>query len=96
MNKAELIEAVAKEAELTKTAAADAIDAVIDTIMVEVAAGNGVVIAGFGSFQAVETKARTGRNPKTGEKIKIAAGRKVKFRAGLLFKQAVRTKKGKK
>lgn len=62
---------------------------VFDTIKTEVAAGNKVDIAGFGSFQAVDREARTARNPKTGETIQVAAKKAVKFKVSKTFKDAL-------
>jgi DNA-binding protein HU-beta len=89
MNKSELIEAIAAKTELSKTASGKAIDAVFETITHTVAAGDDVSIVGFGSFKSVARAARDGKNPKTGEKIKIAATTVPKFSAGATFKAAV-------
>ncbi|MDR2506402.1 MAG: HU family DNA-binding protein [Candidatus Accumulibacter sp.] len=96
MNKAELIEAIADKTDLSKTASGKALDAVIETIVHAVAKGDGVSLVGFGSFKAAARAAREGKNPKTGEKIKIAATTVPKFSAGANFKAAVATAKGKK
>ncbi|SAL00844.1 histone family protein DNA-binding protein [Caballeronia pedi] len=89
MNKQELIDAVASESGTSKTVAEDAINAVLNTISKEVAAGNAVQLVGFGTFGSGERAARTGRNPQTGETIEIAAAKTVKFTAGKAFKDAV-------
>jgi DNA-binding protein HU-beta len=89
MNKQELIDAVASEAGTSKSAAEEAINAVLNTISKEVAAGNAVQLIGFGTFGRGERAARTGRNPTTGEAIEIAAAKTVKFTAGKAFKDAV-------
>ena len=89
MNKQELIEAVAAQAGMTKLAAQETIDAVLDTILQQVAAGHAVQLIGFGSFGSGDRAARTGRNPQTGEAIKIAAAKTVKFTAGKAFKDAL-------
>ena len=73
MNKSELIDAIAARTELSKVASGKALDAVIETIVEAVAKGDGVSLVGFGSFKAAARAAREGKNPKTGEKIKIAA-----------------------
>ena len=97
MNKTELIDAIAAQAGLTKTDAAKALDAFVDTVVETVAAGDSVSLVGFGSFKSAERAAREGKNPKTGEKIKIAATTVPKFSAGASFKTAVAApKKGKK
>ena len=81
MNKAELIEAVQKVlgGDTSRRAAADAVDAVLDAIAKGVAKKGSVQIVGFGSFKVASRKARTGRNPKTGEPIKIKASKTVRF-----------------
>jgi DNA-binding protein HU-beta len=89
MNKQELIDAVASESGTSKSAAEMAINAVLNTISKEVAAGNAVQLVGFGTFGSGERAARTGRNPATGEAIEIAAAKTVKFTAGKAFKDAV-------
>jgi nucleoid DNA-binding protein len=93
MNKAELIEAIVKETELSKAAAARALNAVLDTIVKTVAKKQDVQLIGFGTFKAAKRAARTGKNPRTGEKLKIAAATVPKFSAGAAFKAAVNKKK---
>lgn len=93
MNKSELIDVVAGEAEITKAAAAKAIDSVFATIVDAVSKGDSVTLVGFGSFKGVARAAREGKNPKTGEKLKIAATTSPKFTAGATFKKAVAEKK---
>ena len=73
MNKSELIDAIAARTELSKVASGKALDAVIESIIQAVAKGDGVSLVGFGSFKSAARAAREGKNPKTGEKIKIAA-----------------------
>lgn len=80
MNKGQLIEAVAKKAGLSKKDATNAVNAMIDTIKKNVK--KGVTLVGFGTFKTVKRKARTGRNPQTGEAIKIKAKNVVKFKPG--------------
>ena len=80
MNKGQLVEAVAKKADLTKKDATNAVNATIEAIKKNVK--KGVTLVGFGSFRVVKRKARTGRNPQTGEKIRIKAKNVVKFRPG--------------
>ena len=89
MNKSELIDAIAASTELSKVASGKALDAVIETIVQAVAKGDGVSLVGFGSFKAAARAAREGKNPKTGEKIKIAATTVPKFSAGATFKATV-------
>ena len=93
MNKAELIEAIAKETELSKAGATRALNAVIDTNVKTVAKKQDVQLIGFGTFKAAKRAARTGKNPRTGEKLKIAAATVPKFTAGAAFKAAVNKKK---
>ena len=93
MNKSELIEAVAKDADLTKADAERALNATIDSIVKAVAKGDTVTLVGFGTFKSVKRAARTGRNPATGAALKIAASTSPKFSAGATFKTAVSGKK---
>ncbi len=96
MNKSELIDAIAAKTELSKAASGKALDAMIETIVHAVAKGDGISLVGFGSFKAAPRAAREGKNPKTGEKIKIAATTVPKFSAGATFKATVAAAKGKK
>lgn len=80
MNKGELVDAVAKKAGLTKKDAANTVNATLDAIKKNVR--KGVTLVGFGTFKIVKRKARIGRNPQTGEKIRIAAKNVVKFKPG--------------
>jgi len=89
MNKTELTETVAELADLTKADAARAVDAVIEAITNALKEGEQVTIVGFGTFQVRERGARTGRNPKTGEAIEIAASKMPAFKAGKALKDAV-------
>ncbi len=93
MNKQELIAIVAEENELSKAQAGRIIDSVFEAIVESVAKGDGFQLIGFGSFKAVKRAAREGRNPTTGETIKIAATTLPKFAAGAAFKAAVAKKK---
>lgn len=93
MNKAELIEAVAKEAGLSKADAERAVNATTGTITKTLKKGDGVQIIGFGSFSVAKRGARTGRNPKTGETLKIKATKVPKFTAGKGLKDVVSGKK---
>lgn len=89
MNKAELIDAVASNANLTKSDAGDAVDAVFDSISKALSDGTSVSLVGFGTFSVSDRAARSGRNPRTGETIHIAATRVPKFKAGKGLKDAV-------
>lgn len=93
MNKSELIEAVAERAELSKAAVNKAIDALTEVITTVIAKGNPVALIGFGTFKSVTRAARTGKNPKTGAVLKIAAKAVPKFSAGAGLKAAVAGKK---
>jgi DNA-binding protein HU-beta len=95
MNKSEMIDAIAARTELSKAASGKALDAVIETIVEAVAKGDGVSLVGFGAFKAADRAAREGKNPKTGEKIKIAATTVPKFSAGATFKATVAAAKSK-
>ena len=90
MNKAQLIDAIAKEAKITKTDAGKALDATIGTISKSLKKGEGVILVGFGSFSIAKRAARTGRNPQTGKEIKIAAKKVAKFKAGAALAKAVK------
>lgn len=92
MTKAELIDKMATDAEITKSAAGTALDSFIDAVVKTVKKGNKVTIVGFGTFSRTSRKARAGRNPKTGETIKIKASKAPKFTAGKGFKDSVNTK----
>lgn len=82
MNKAELIEAIASKADLTKADAKKALDAFIDTTSGALKKGDRVALVGFGSFSVAKRAARTGRNPKTGVEMQIPAKKVVKFKPG--------------
>ncbi|MEK7193966.1 MAG: HU family DNA-binding protein [Patescibacteria group bacterium] len=91
MNKVGLIEAVMKAANIeVKKQATEAVEAVFDTITKTLSKGEEVAITGFGAFRVAKRAARMGVNPKTGEKIQIAASIKPKFRAGKALKEAVK------
>ncbi len=89
MNKAELIEKVADAADLSKAAASKALDSVIDTITEALMQDDQVSLVGFGTFAVKERAARSGRNPRTGETINIAAAKVPGFKAGKALKDAV-------
>ena len=90
MNKAELIDAIAEGAELSKNDAARALDATIAAITSALKKGDSVTVVGFGSFTVRTRAARTGRNPQTGAAIKIKAAKVPKFRPGKALKDAVK------
>ena len=89
LNKSQIIEEVAKKTGLSKVAAGQAVDAVLETVTVNIKKGHTVQFTGFGSFVVTKQKARAGVNPQTGEKIKIAARKAPKFKAGANLKKAV-------
>jgi DNA-binding protein HU-beta len=93
MTKAELIDSVAKSANLTKAAAEKAVSGFIGAVADALKKGDRVTLVGFGSFEVSTRKARTGRNPQTGKEIKIAAAKVPKFRPGKALKDAVASKK---
>lgn len=82
MNKTELINAIANKANMTKVDAKNALEATLDSIAEALAAGDKVAVLGFGTFSTVAKEARTGINPRTKEKIEIAARKAIKFKAG--------------
>ena len=89
MNKSELIDAVASAADLSKADAGRAIDATVAAITDALSNGDSLSLVGFGTFSVSERAARTGRNPRTGETIQIAAAKLPKFKAGKALKDAV-------
>jgi DNA-binding protein HU-beta len=89
MNKAQLIDAIAAEANLTKADAKRALDAFVNTTTKALKKGDRVALVGFGSFAVSKRNARTGRNPQTGKPITIAAKKVVKFKAGADLSGAV-------
>jgi DNA-binding protein HU-beta len=89
MNKSELIEAVAQSADISKAAAARAVDGVVQSITDALREGDQVTLVGFGTFVVRERAARTGRNPRTGEAIEIKASKIPSFKAGKALKDAV-------
>jgi DNA-binding protein HU-beta len=89
VNKAELVDKIAEQAGLNKAEAERALNAFIDSVQGAVAADDKVTLPGFGSFSRSSRAARTGRNPRTGEPVQIAASKGVKFSAGAAFKSAV-------
>lgn len=92
MNKSELIEAIAKKADLSKAKAEEALNATIAAVTTALKKGDEVKLIGFGTFKVSNRAATTGRNPRTGEAIKIAASKQAKFVAGKALKDAVNKK----
>ncbi|MBK6357794.1 MAG: HU family DNA-binding protein [Betaproteobacteria bacterium] len=82
MNKTELIDSIATQADISKAAAGRALDAAVETIKAALKAGDTVNLIGFGTFYVGERAARTGRNPRTGKTLEIKAAKSPKFRAG--------------
>ncbi len=89
MNKAELIDAIADSADLSKASAGRALDAALDTITKALKRGDSVTLVGFGTFSVRKRAARTGRNPRTGEMIKIKASKVPGFKSGKALKDAL-------
>jgi DNA-binding protein HU-beta len=89
MNKAELVEAMAKVTQLTKADTERTLDAFIDVVNKNIKKKDGVKLVGFGTFTASNRKARVGRNPQTGAPVQISATSVPKFRAGAEFKKKV-------
>lgn len=89
MNKSELIDAVADESGLAKAEVQRALDSMLDTITGSVKRGEKVSISGFGNFELRERGARTGRNPQTGEQMRVPASKSPAFKPGKAFKEAV-------
>ncbi len=89
MNKGDLIDSIAKQADLSKADAGRALDAVLDAVTGTLMAGEKVTLPGFGTFSTSKRAARTGRNPSTGETIKIKAKTVAKFKPGSKLTEAV-------
>ena len=89
MNKSELVKAIADKTDVTKTKASEVLDAFMDTVTEALKNGDQIVLPGFGSFSTGNRSERTGRNPQTGQAIKIKASRVAKFKAGKSLKEAV-------
>lgn len=89
MNKTEFTESIANKADLSKAEAGRVVDAFINIITKELSKNRSVTLTGFGTFEVRKRKARTGRNPKTGETIQIKASKAPAFKAGKVFKDAV-------
>ena len=92
MNKTELVEAIAKQTGLTKAASEKAVKAFTDTVTKELKKKGKVQLVGFGTFETTKRAARTGKNPQTGEAIKIPASIAPKFKAGKALKDLVNKK----
>lgn len=92
MNKTELVAKIAKEVGISKTAAEKAVNAFVEAVVTTVAKKKKVQLIGFGTFEARKRKARTGKNPRTGEPLKIAAATVPAFKAGKAFKDKVNKK----
>ncbi len=89
VNKQELIDAIAESADLSKASAGRALDATLDSIRIALKKGDTIALVGFGTFYIGKRAARTGRNPRTGDAIKIKAAKVPKFRAGKALKDAI-------
>lgn len=89
MNKSELIEAVAQSADISKAAAGRAVDGIVEAITAALKEGDQVTLVGFGTFAVRERAARSGRNPRTGQPLNIAASKVPAFKAGKALKDAV-------
>ena len=89
MTKADLVAKIANKAGMTKASAENALNSFIDSVEEVLAANGKLTLTGFGTFEVQERNERTGRNPRTGEEIKIPASKVVKFRPGKLLKDAV-------
>lgn len=90
MNKGELVDAVAGNTGESKATTAKVVDEALDVVVAAVVTGQKVQLTGFGTFEARDRKARTARNPQTGEEVKVAATRVPAFKAGKAFKDAVK------
>ncbi len=89
MNKSQLIDKIAADADISKAAAGRVLDAIIGSVTDSLKAGDDVALVGFGTFSVRERAARTGRNPQTGKEISIPAAKVPGFRAGKTLKDAV-------
>ena len=89
MTKSELVSRVAESTGMTKTAVEKAYNAIFEAMAADLADGGQVAVPGFGTFEVKEQAARTGRNPRTGEEILIAASKRVAFKMGKALKEAV-------
>jgi DNA-binding protein HU-beta len=94
VNKSELIDVIGNEAGLDKRSAERAVDAFVGTVVKEVKGGNKVTLIGFGTFTPKARAARTARNPRTGEQVKVKASKSVGFSPGSTFKEALNSRSG--
>ena len=88
MNKGQLVEKISAGADITKAAAARALDSLMGAVSAELADGGNVALVGFGTFKVSDRAARTGRNPQTGAEIQISASKAPGFKAGKVLKEA--------
>jgi DNA-binding protein HU-beta len=93
MNKAELIDQIAADAGITKAAANDTLDSLTNAVITTLKKGDKVTLVGFGTFSVTQRAARNGRNPQTGETIKIKASKSPKFKAGKEFAEKIASAK---
>ena len=89
MNKGELVDAIASEADMSKSQAGSVVDAFVSSVTKALKSGDKVTLTGFGTFSVSKRAARDGRNPRTGETIKVAAANVPKFKAGAGLKGSV-------
>lgn len=89
MNKTQLIDAVAKDSGLSRADSARALDSLVNTVQKTLKKGDDVALTGFGKFSVVKRRARTGRNPQTGQPVKIKASKTPKFTPGATLRTAV-------
>jgi len=89
MTKADLIESMAKRAELPRQKAEEIVNGFLDDIVAALKSGDKINVSGFGTFSVTERRGRAGRNPKTGEAIEIAPSKVAKFKAGKILKEAL-------
>lgn len=89
MNKTEIIDVIAKSADITKADAGKALNGIMEAISKALSSGDSVTLVGFGTFSVTERAARTGRNPSTGKEIKIEAKKVAKFKPGSGLKYSV-------
>jgi len=89
VNKSDMIEHIAQAAEMSKSAAERAVDALVVAVKTSLRKGEAVTLAGFGSFRVAKRAARVGRNPRTGAQIRIQAARVPRFRPGKALKDAI-------
>ena len=92
MNKQDLIDSIAAASEISKASATRALDALIDNVTNSLGRGESVVVIGFGTFDVSHRKARTGRNPQTGQSIQIPASKVARFKAGKALKDQLNKK----